>query len=503
MTINGRQIRENLQARDLCFLGRSTAAAGGTDRLTDAGFFLATTLPAAEEADAWIRITTQASGTATASAATTLTDGTAPFVNLGLIGCLVAAYTTAGALTIGTITTNSTSVLTVAGGWSNGTPSSTSAYVIHYQHVAKVKRIDVTTGDIYFTPPVTTAVQTGARYELWRNGQRPDQVDRARDDALTGRVSVWLNHALSQLSDCSFWLANATETVTAPSMAFPNEFEPYSLLVNNNGVATGHANSESFYVSDAQQYVTWCRVSSRSGTARFRVRDITHGADISLSPVGNGPTFTRRGWTWGVFTFSVPTDCEEIQVWPGNDGANDVSEWASIGLLNRDWNEFSLPILSTASRSPVSSEHDVGVIWAYDVAAATPQGPIRRQAIDDVNRERSGAGVRLTFAQPPGQRGGPVYYQARHRYPALQSDYLTKTQRVQGDETLTDCPDDYIDAATTVVLYEGPSAASSPDAKAVLTLALKDLGAAERQWGPDPVHVPERRNQGGIRVMRL
>lgn len=363
--------------------------------------------------------------------------------------------------------------------------------------VAKVKRIAPDTGKIYFDPPAGAAIVSGTTYELWRHGIRPDMVDRARDRALANRVSLWLLKPLSLLSDVSGWLANATETVTQTAMAFPSEFYPFSSLINNNGVANGHANSESFYPRPLQRHWVFGRVSARTGTATLRVRDITNGADIALqAEAGSAASFIGRGWQWFLYSFTVPTGCYEVQLWPGGAATTVVAEWAGIGILNEYDSEIGLP-------ARVTSEHDIGYVYGYTISMSAPQLDGDRQTFDNLNRERAGAGARIRFPSPPGRSGGPVYYQERHRYAALQTDYLTAVQREIGDAATTDCPLLYVEAATVCTLLEG-MVTTRPELKPLLLTAEMDLAAWEREWGADPIIVEEPRNQGRRpRLMRL
>ena len=89
------------------------------------------------------------------------------------------------------------------------------------------------------------------------------------------------------------------------TLAFPEELFTSSLLVTNSA-ANGYDASPSIYVQPTQQFRLWGRVSVRAQTASVRVRDITNGADITLSGTS---TFTLRGWQWFELTLTVPTGC--------------------------------------------------------------------------------------------------------------------------------------------------------------------------------------------------
>ena len=69
--------------------------------------------------------------TSTATAATTLTDTSATsWIANSLAGQKITCTSTGYPASVGTIASNSTTVATLAGGWSNGTPATVSTYVI-------------------------------------------------------------------------------------------------------------------------------------------------------------------------------------------------------------------------------------------------------------------------------------------------------------------------------------------------------------------------------------
>lgn len=491
MPSTGLQVRQRILRNTrgaLGFLGKSTATAGGTDRLRDALRFDMNTLSQEDISGAFIRITQAHSGTATATAATTLTDSAAPFINAGLPGALVTASVANGGITVATITSNTTSVLTMTAGWSNGTPTSTSAYTVTYGHIAKVIEADITTGDIYFDPAVTTAVVTGAEYELWFEGIRPDHVDESRDLALATRNSVWKPKPLSVIKEVADWTTSGASNATAvpTTLDFPQELFDKSMLVTNSGAA-GYIPSESYYVQPTQTLRIFGWVSTRAQTASIRLRDVTSSADITLSGTS---TFTLRGWQGFDVTAVIPTSCAEVQLWLGGASASCIAEWAGVGVMPQHKAVFS-------HESRVLSKHDLGVYYAVSVPTSVT-GDISRSPINGVRREQAGDGVLAVFDSPPNH---PVYYQERHRYAALQSDYMSLVNRATGDATSTDCNIDYIAWATVVELLEARQRSDTSDR--LLKVAYKNLSVWDDRVGANPTVVPEFRTQGGIPILSL
>ena len=477
---------------------RTTAAAGGTDRLRDAIRHDSSINSVEDIAGAQLRIGQAHAGTATASAGTTLTDSSAPFVNAGLPGALVVAYTAAGATTVATITSNTTTVLTASAGWSNGTPSSTSAYIVTYEHVARVVRVDPSNGDIYFDPAVTTAVATNTYYEVWYQGILADETDQARDDALQYRCSPKLIKPLSILTDVEDWLTTAYDATTGgvtdaaavpAALDFPEEIFAEGMTVTNSG-ADGILSSRRFRVQPNEQYRVWGRVSVGAQTASVRVRDLTNSADITLNDTD---TYTLDGWQWFDKTFTIPADCGRAQVWLGGASASCVATWAGVGLLPTDENWLSL-------NPRIISKHDIGRVWQYMLPKA-PNRAVYREELQ-LTRELAGDGASaLADTWAPGAY--PCYYQERHRFDALQSDYMSLVHRATGSGTNTTCPVQYVAWATVVELLEARE--RNTELERCYQNARKQLTIADRRYGFDPFVAPEfpRSNTSGIPVLRL
>lgn len=496
MTTTGLAIRQRLLRETrgaLGLLGKTTADAGGTDRLRDALRWNISTRGVDEVAGAFLRVTQAFAGTATATSSTSLTDATAPFPGSNeLTGALVAAYTAAGAVTVLTITSDTSTVLTGAGGWSNGTPAADSSYLVLYEHVAQVVRVDPDVGDLYFDPPVTPAVVSGTAYELWFKGIWPDMPDEARDAALRGRCSPWRTRALSVFPEVADWSTAAyassaggvTNAAAEPlTLAFPERIFDRALLVTNSG-ANGYCASPSAYVQPTQSVVVFGRVAARAQTASVRLRDISNGADITLSGTSS---FTLRGQQWFVCSGLVPSGCGEIQLWLGGASASCVGEWSGVGCIIQNRTEYPLV-------DAVLSRDDVGPVYEYLLPTGVT-GTKQRQPVAGVRREQAGDGVTLLFDAPPVR---PVYFRVAHRYAALQADYMTAVQRATGDAAVTDCDVDYAAWAAAVELLE----LGGQDDR-TLKLALKNLNAIDARLGADPMLAPQFQTQGIIPILSL
>lgn len=358
----------------------------------------------------------------------------------------------------------------------------------------RVTHVDTTTGDINFDPACGAAIVSGTTYELWYHGIRPDHVDEARDLALTTRNSPWRVKPLSVLPEVAEWSTAAyssssggetNSAATVVTLDYPSEWFQSSLLVTNSG-ADGYDASRSVYVQPTHRYTLFGRVSVRAQTASIRVRDITNGADITLT---GDSTFTLRGWQWFKVELTVPTGCGELQVWLGGTSASCIGEWAGVGLLRLGTREVSID-------SRVLSAHDVAHFYAFEVPSEAT-GDVLRYPIG-ANRQTAGDGVLAILDEAIT---GPVYYGERHRYTALQSDYMSLTDRTTGDDAETDCNVDYAAWATIVELLEPMKRTAELDR--VLVVATKNLRAWDRRVGADPLVIPQYTTPGGIGVLSL
>lgn len=491
----GRAARQTILRNTHGALGRmgvATADSGGTDRLRDATRYDMDTRATSDEAESYIRLGVAAVGTATAVGATTLTDTT--LTQFGSASQLIGAIVRMGG-SYATVTSHSSTVLTFSAGWTGGTPA-TGAYIVDYAQVSKVKYIDPANGDVYFDPVSTAVVLSGTKYELWRIW--PDDVDDARDKALTTRCSPWRMKPLSILPQVEEWSTAAYDAVlggetnsagVVTDLTFPDTLFFRGMLVTNSG-ADGILASRSFYVQPTQQYRIFGRVSTRAQTPSIRVRNITATADITLDETA---TFTLRGNQWFEVTFTVPALCGEAQIWLGGASASCIALWSGVGIL-----PAHETVLTHESR--VLGEHDTAYYYAFSLPSSAT-GAVNWTPIRGVQRMAAGAGVMGVFDSAPGV--SPVYYSERHRYSALQSDYMTKFDRTEGDQADTDCNDDYLCWATIVELLEPRATTLNAAQAGVLRDAVVRLHAWDRRVGADPLVIPESTTQGIIPVFSL
>lgn len=495
MTTTGRAIRRAMLRNTHGVLGRmglTTAVAGSSSLIRDATRYDMNTRATSDDAECYARLGVRFTGTATAVGATTLTDTTlSQFGTDGLTGAIVRMGSS-----YATITSHTATVLTFTGGWTGGTPS-LGTYYVDYAHVAKVQYIDPADGDIEIDPVTTDEVIADTPYELWRIW--PDDVDVARDKALTTRCSQWRVKPLSIVKEIADWSTAAYAAATggvfnasaAPAnLSFPFRFPSRSMLVTNSGT-DGLLSSEAIYVQPGQTYRVFGWVSVRSGTASVQV--LLDGATYATL-VAADTQFTLRGWQTFDFTFTVPTtSAGRIGLEVGGAASTCIAEWAGVGIL-----PTHETMLSHESR--VISEHDLGHYYAFSLPASVT-GSISWHKINGVNRRPAGDGVVAVFDSPPGS--SPVYYAERHRYSALQSDYMTKADRTEGDVTETDCNEDYACWATIVELLEPQAATLSGALAGVLRDALKNLHSWERRVGADPLVIAESSVQGSIPILTL
>lgn len=358
--------------------------------------------------------------------------------------------------------------------------------------VGMVQYIDPQNGDVVFDPPDGAAIVSGATYELYEHGIRPDDYDRARDTALTVKCAPWRNKPLSLISQVHLWATAAYSataggvtdaTGSAAALAFPRAIFDQGMTVTNTG-ASGIISSEMLRVQPTQQYRLFGRVSVAAQTASIRVRDLTNGADITLT---GDSTFTLNGEQWFEVTFTIPTDCGRIQVWLGGASASCVATWMGVGLQSQHDAVYNL-------ESRVLSQFDVGHLYEYSLPSSAT-GRLYRHKSTGVVREHAGVGVAIVFDDPPTR---PVYYMEKHHYTALQSTYFSLTDRTTGDDATTDCPLDYAAWGLIVALLEHRDIL--PD---LLQDAINKLRFWDGQVGAQPIVAIEHSEAGGIYLARI
>lgn len=499
----GIEIRERMEKRKIVFLGKTTAVAAAVGQLVDAVRLKLGNLDPGYFGDAYVRITTSRRGTATAISATTLSDAAAPFPADGLAGaivCIGGVYAT--------ITSNTTTVLTFAAGWfsapgvAGATPSLSvvANYHVNWGYVAKVERVDPSSGVLYFNPADNPSViPAGTDYEVWLHGIMPDAVDRARDRAGVDRCTRWQRKPLSVLPDVSEWSAaigGNIERLTPQATTYPARFWERSLLVENLGGVGGQ--SPSFYTSAGQQFVLWGFVSNRSATVPASVSVWNVNAGMTIPLQGISSNFLGRGWQYWCVRFVVPAGCDEIYVRLIAAGTVSVHEWAAVGLLPVTAERLSLP-------DAVWNDDDVGGFYYIPEAPGGASAPItvmdvHPQPLSGCSRTSAGAGVVVTLPGPG--LGYPILYEEARRFQALQSDYNSASGRALGDYATTTARLRYIEAVTLSELLESWPETGGP-LPSVYGAAEKDASAYDYRDGAEPRVVEEPRQPRAISWMRL
>jgi len=369
--------------------------------------------------------------------------------------------------------------------------------------ISRVDYLDQALGDLYVDPVFTAAPTSATTYEVYRAGVHPDDVDRARDQALIRICSQWALHPLSEVSNAAYedgvtnWTATSSTRV-AGAMAFPNEFSRNSLVVTNTG-ANGRVSSASIYCRPDMSFYLHVPVSVRSGTAEIVVRDITNGADISLS--GTATTATLRGFTAFEVTGIIPANSAEIQVWLRGQEATAVVEW---GPVNFHWRNQRMIELDPR----VTSTKRVGDIFMVTepiaIGRSQTWGEEDRERISGVDTRQVGDAVMLHLDEPLSDY--PYFYEERIFYTALSSAYLTTANRTTGDAASTTCDLYYAAAGMVKILAETYLIKQPEDQvfwRSVLDRADRELSRYEREFGPDPKPRIERKSSYYIPVLKV
>ncbi len=360
--------------------------------------------------------------------------------------------------------------------------------------ISRVDYIDTANGRLYVTPNFTGAISSGETYEIWKEGINPDDVDRARDKALTYLCSTWSIYPISLVPNAGYfdtlgagnWLAIGGATRAIQSLSFPYEFAENSLLVTNAAANEGVV-SPSIYPRPNQSFYLYVPVSVRSGTGELVVRDVTNSANISLSGTS---TATGRGWTGIEVTFSIPGTCNEINIQLRGQQATAIVEWGPVYFHGQEMKMIQVParVITRSHVGPVYFLSNVPT-----VSGGTYWGEEQMEERTGVRRQQIGDAVRFVFEDIPGQF--PYFYLERNFFDALSADYKTVAQRVAGDAATTNCPLDYV-APGMVRLLAERYMRLQPNQEdfwtGVLRDSLTDHTSAERCYGPLPFPIKER-----------
>ena len=360
--------------------------------------------------------------------------------------------------------------------------------------ISKVNYLDQDNGDLYVSPSFTGTVPTST-YEIYRPGVLPDDVDRARDEALTSLCSQWAIQPITELLNGdwedalgSTWSATDSALAIQNNIGPPQEVWRNVLRVTNSG-ANGRAASTSLYGRISQSFYVYVPVSVRSGTATLIVRDVTGSTNISLSGTS---TSTGRGWTGIEVTGQVPTGGGEIQVWLRGDEATAVIDWGPIHFHWQGQRRIALP---TRIETP---EHIGRVYYLQDYATRGSNdewGSEDRVDVPAVTREYVLDAPILQFTTDHPLRNLPYFYQERVFYDALNTAYFAVADRTVGDAATTLCPIDYGAAATVRVLAEWYLSKHQGDEEfwmSKLGEAESVFNRMEQRYGPKPMPIRTR-----------
>ena len=292
---------------------------------------------------------------------------------------------------------------------------------------------------------------------------------------------------------------------------FPSKFLRNSLIVTANG-ADDFAESASTYVQPSWDLYIYVPVSTRTGTSSIIIYDVTNSAVIAAA--SGTVSATGRGWTGLEARYTIPAGCFEIVVRLNQATSGAISEW---GPLHAHWigqRRIHLP-------ERVTTPEHVGSLYklsSIQVGTASPFWAEETEMVQTrVKAEGIGQGVILRLDSEMGAE--PYVYMERRFYDPLWNrpgyGYLGQegatgtadfaaNNRESGDARYTDCPLDYVTAATVRLLAE-QYAYKQPENRefwaALHQRAQYELDIRERQYGPKPK--PRLEHERQISIQQL
>lgn len=357
--------------------------------------------------------------------------------------------------------------------------------------VARVVRLDPTTGTFYISPQLT--VPAGTRYEVWEYFINPDDVDRARDEALTTLCSTWRPQPITLVPDgdlmeptvASWSVQDASLAKVTPSGPF--RFGDKALRVTNTA-ANGRAISAAFPARRAQRLFVYVPVRPVQGTARVRFLDGS-GQELALTGMGardvSGDGSVSAIWGWS----QVPSDGTVALHLIGLE-PNAIIEWGPINCHIVLQTRLVLPD-RIRSRKRVAPGFSLLPITFQVQYVGNPQMAYGVH----MERRQAGTNVELIF-QPALGPDRPYFYYERSFYSRLQNDYVQESDRATGDAATTTCPLEYAVAGTTFILA-GMKMLENPEDRVWLAAqqeAARLLNIYEREFGAEPRFVEEEPN---------
>lgn len=309
--------------------------------------------------------------------------------------------------------------------------------------------LTVATGSLSISPSAT--LTSSEPIELWHPDMPdPDEIDKARDRALSQLCTQWRMEPLTWLQDGDFeasgvtnWTgSNATATKTTPTTDVERVGDQVLNVANSAG--NGYA-GQTINVAASNTWFVFAVGRATTGTAVLTMQDLTNAASVSLAGL-NRSTWASPQWGIMTGTVTIPAGCQTMSVRLGGSGSGDVSQWAMVCLYPQDMANMPLP-------SRISNSSWVGTFYTCngtDEYAEAQFTPLLRQP---KVRQIGGGYVGVDFGYAAG--GRPLFYGEFANYAALQTAYNTTAGRQTGDAATTSCPLEYVKWATLYDLFGG------------------------------------------------
>lgn len=360
-----------------------------------------------------------------------------------------------------------------------------------------VDYLDQDNGRLYLTPSLAGALADTDTYEVWMKGIDPDMVDRLRDEALRKTCSIWVVQALSLIPDgdlddsgVTHWTVAGGASRTKGFGVFPETHGRRQLTVVHTTASTDYVKSDTITVQPGERFFFECPVSAyvtatgAPATATVDAYDLSNTASISLG--GIRTSHTGYGWGGISLLFTVPAGCYKIEFRLKSDTDASTTVWGPMVCIRRTKWRMALP-------DRITSRKRVGTTFRTNsfnpAASEVNESRYKLREFANVERKQVGSQVELWFNPP--LENIPVFYHERRFFDALQTDYFTTAGRSAGDAATTDCPRDYIVAATAAAVAKFMVARNPTDPywQAEWVRAETELNYWEGEFGPEPQYV--------------
>lgn len=324
-----------------------------------------------------------------------------------------------------------------------------------YGSLAIARDLAPATGVLNVSPVLQSTPVAADTVELWAaQAPHPDDIDRARDRALTERCTRWRLNPLTWLTDGDFvsstvssaWVG-ANATAAKQVAAGVERFVERYLQVTNSAANGYMGQTVNCNPGDSWTFYVAAQAANNTSVCQLQVYDLTNGALVPLSVTsfqlvtggGTGTvSYSGRSWEDLAGNFVIPSGCKQISVRIGGAGSADITNWANFVLYPTGAHIFPLPRAVNTSYVGYIFELRNVTEWPMDEMVILKSQP----QVFDVG----GGFTRLQFNSPVENR--ILFWQEFAYYDALQTDYTTPAGRRAGDTALTNCPLDYIKWAT-------------------------------------------------------